>query len=150
MQIILLRHGTRDYKLGDVPLNEIGKNQAQDLASDPALQRVTQLFSSPKKRALMTLEPLAEKLGKEIQVHSELDQMMSHESNSEFKHRVKNFLSHIETLGEKEVIIISSHSDWLNVALGIIPTNALHLNQYMFACAEYLSFEVKDGLWLVD
>lgn len=148
MEFFLLRHGTRNFTLGDVPLNEEGQREAESLSNDPHLQRVQTILCSPKKRAQMTVTPLANKLGISIKTLNNLDQMERGESETDFMRRVR---SQIEALDEKRwqsPVLLCSHSDWLSTACHIIPSDDPHLAAQMFACAEYLHFEVKDGLWI--
>ena len=100
----------------------------------------------------MTVEPLSDKLKVPININEKLDQMMRHESEAEFTSRVQSFLTEIQTIKSKEgfFITICSHSDWLTVALGLIPSDAIDIKHYMFACAEYLHFKIKDDLWVIQ
>lgn len=149
MKIILLRHGTRDYGVGDQPLNGEGLEEAHELAKNPELLKATHLFSSPKRRAQMTLEPLSQAISKPILIDENLDQHLSKEAEADFSQRVKNYLSGIESrIQPSDTYVICSHSDWLSVALSLIPTNELSAGDHFFQCAEYACFELKDGLWV--
>lgn len=148
MKIILLRHGTRDYGIGDRPLNGEGLEEAHELSKNPELLQATHLFASPKRRAQMTLEPLSRALGKPITIDENFDQHLSHESEADFSERVKKQLQLVESqIQQGEVYVICSHSDWLALALSHIPTNELHSKDHFFQCAEFASFEIKDGIW---
>ena len=147
MRIFLVRHGTRNFTLGDVPLNEEGLSEAKVLAENSRYSKVQRLLSSPKKRAQMTLQPLAEKYQLEIQCFEDLDQMKNHEGEKEFLSRVRNFLTRIEEGEFGSQTMICSHSDWLAAAAQVIPTDSLDLKYKMFQCAEVLEFHIEEGLW---
>ena len=147
MNIYLLRHGTRNFTLGDVPLNEEGLEQAEDLAKRGTWADLHSILSSPKKRAKMTIEPTAERHGHPIQVLEELDQMRGGEGEAEFKARVKNLIHRIESGEFGEKVMVCTHSDWLAMAVQVIPTDALDLEYKMFQCAEVLEFKLEQGLW---
>lgn len=149
MEIFLLRHATRDFVMGDVPLNETGLEQAKALAERRFFSSLTHILCSPKQRALMTVQPLAEKYDIEIIQEDDLDQMKGHESEAEFIARVKSFLNRFETPTNQN-ILICSHSDWLSVAIQQIPTDALDVKYRMFQCADVMGFKVVDGIWQIQ
>jgi phosphoserine phosphatase len=82
-KIILIRHGhvegiapERFRGRRDIDLSELGRRQAQAMA-----QRVLQLwqpavvYSSPLKRCLQTLEPIAARLGLPVKISAELNDL---------------------------------------------------------------------------
>ena len=145
MKLFLLRHGTRPYTHGDVPLNEQGKEEANALASHEALQGVEKIISSPKKRAIMTVEPLAHRLGLPIEIHGDLDQMNRLESQGDFKSRITRFLEFLES--QNQNTLVCSHSDWLTLATHLLPSDSLEVQDHLFQCAEFISFRQDGGLW---
>lgn len=63
---ILVRHAEKaDDGTRNPPLNEDGAKRATDLASLLANQDITALYSTPYKRTMETLQPLADKKGLE-------------------------------------------------------------------------------------
>ena len=98
----------------------------------------------------MTVEPLSQKTQHPTIIIDDLDQMMSHESDKEFTSRVRRFIEKLSEHKNEDSVVLCSHSDWLGVAVDVIPTDALNLKHYMFACAEYLHFKVEDGLWTIQ
>ena len=148
MTIILLRHGTRNYGIGDSPLNFEGMEEAVALAAEDHFSSVTQIYCSPKKRAQMTIQPLAEKLNLKIETFPQLDQQLSSESREDFLKRVTHSLSSITgNLPSDAVCILCSHSDWLSTAVELMPTQDGESQSLIFHCANYKTFSVKDGLW---
>lgn len=138
-RLILLRHGDRDHGFGDVSLSSKGHEQAQQLCEKKELQSIDFIFSSPKKRAQQTVQPLSEKLDLQIQIHQELDQRRSSETEKEFEHRVTSTLEHWQKQYHEKTVLIASHSDWLQVAILNLKTNGLNTAMYcFFGCADYL------------
>ena len=80
--MILLRHGQSEFNLRmmatrrdpgieDPRLTEYGHHQAETVARRLAAEeRITRIIASPYTRALQTAEPLARRLGLEIEVHT--------------------------------------------------------------------------------
>src|SRR3990167_8399519 len=79
MEVILVRHGlTENNKRRitngrlDEPLAKEGKIQAQELAQRLKDKPIDIIYSSPLKRATLTALPIAEKLGKAINIDHRL------------------------------------------------------------------------------
>ena len=134
--------------MGDVPLNEDGLIQAEDLAGIHSLTKVNTILASPKKRAMMTVKPLSQKIGKQIEILEELDQIRSGESESDFRNRVERVLNKVSEEKWPSPTIICTHSDWLGMASQIIPSDASDLKYHLFQCAEVMEFEIRDGVWI--
>lgn len=150
MQVFWLRHGTRNFTIGDVPLNTTGEDEARGLSRNSRLAAVETILCSPKKRALMTVTPLAEKKSLPILTVDELDQMKSHESEKEFSSRVNSVLEKVANKNwDCQSLLLCTHSDWLAVACELVATDALDLAGKMFQCAELIEFKIKDGLWVI-
>lgn len=148
MKIHFLRHGQRDHSFGDVPLNSQGHSQAQMLAQDSQLQNVQTILSSPKKRALMTVQPLSQKLQINVVCDPDLDQMESSQSEQAFQRRVESYLKKIEDGFASGDILICSHSDWLTLATSLLAQDNIHIHPQLFDCAAYKSFSLEDGQWI--
>ncbi|HWH67867.1 MAG TPA: histidine phosphatase family protein, partial [Candidatus Sulfotelmatobacter sp.] len=78
----LIRHGENDWvgkaiagRSPGVHLNAAGRQQAEQLAKQLAAHPIQQLFSSPLERARETAEPLARRLGLEVQIAPALTEM---------------------------------------------------------------------------
>lgn len=148
VKIVLLRHGSRNYGIGDGPLNEDGLQEAKHLASEGALMDVRKILSSPKRRAQMTVTPLSEKLQLAVELAPWLDQRHSHENPREFRSRVQAGLLKLEELARSfSVVLACSHSDWLALAIELIPSDIPMPETFMFQCAEYVVLEERDGIW---
>jgi broad specificity phosphatase PhoE len=77
--MILLRHGQSEFNLQftatrrdpgieDACLTEYGHHQAEDAARQLSKESVTRIIASPYTRALQTAEPLARRLGLQIEI----------------------------------------------------------------------------------
>lgn len=139
--LILIRHAHRDTsdRSLDNGLSSKGKEQAKALRSFFA-DRFTQeeirhglwLVSSPKKRCIETLEPIAKYADRSVDIHPEADEAHEGEGPSAFTERVHQFL-HEWSASKAPVTVISSHGDWLPVAV----FHLLGIHQ-----------EMKKGSWL--
>lgn len=79
MELIIVRHGLTEANINgiangqlDEPLAEEGKSQAQELAQRLESKEIEIIYSSPLKRASLTAIPIAEKLGKTINIDHRL------------------------------------------------------------------------------
>lgn len=80
--LLLIRHGENDFvgkrlagRLAGVNLNSAGQLQARQIADALAGAPIRAIYSSPLERAVQTAEPLAARLGLEIQIHPGLIEM---------------------------------------------------------------------------
>ncbi|MBQ8090767.1 MAG: histidine phosphatase family protein, partial [Pyramidobacter sp.] len=77
--IILVRHGECSANIEqrfrgriDFELNELGRQQAEEIAGALAALHPAALYSSPLKRAVQSLEPAARRLGLDIGIEEDL------------------------------------------------------------------------------
>lgn len=84
MKILLVRHGETDWNVQkkiqgktDIPLNEAGINQAQELAEKLAVwkRQIIGIYTSRLKRAAKTAEIIAKRLGKEYKETDGLEEI---------------------------------------------------------------------------
>jgi probable phosphoglycerate mutase len=80
MEIVLVRHGQPEWvrdglNVIDPPLTELGHRQAEHLASALAEQRFDEILVSPLTRARQTAAPLLERLRRDEQVASWLEEI---------------------------------------------------------------------------
>lgn len=112
--LILVRHAHRDTQDGrrlDNGLSEKGLAQAEEIAQTLIKKfgneiKDASLYSSPKKRCIQTLEPLAKKIKKEIVSDQDLE---------EGGRLIKKIQSFTETFehGVSNIVIACSHGDWI-------------------------------------
>ena len=81
-QLLLVRHGQTALSRSDafcgsseVPLTELGREQAQKVARRLASTHIDVLYSSPQGRAIETATPIADALGLELQTREALREM---------------------------------------------------------------------------
>lgn len=147
MKLILLRHGDRSPGFSDVPLSEKGHAQARELTQKKELLSVHQVFCSPKRRALQTIEPLMLVTGKNAKVTNELDQMRQIESPTDFLNRIQRFLDTLPK-NSQESVLLCSHSDWLQQAVLALAHEKQTFAPYsFFSCAEYKIFNFENHEW---
>jgi broad specificity phosphatase PhoE len=79
---LLLRHAAHEWlgrgvagRLPDVSLNEEGRAQAQALAEWLQASRIDAIYCSPQPRTRQTVAPLAARLGLEVEISSNLDEI---------------------------------------------------------------------------
>jgi broad specificity phosphatase PhoE len=103
VRLYLVRHGeTESNRLGlalgqdDVPLNERGLRQAEQVARALARQPLAAVYSSPLQRALSTARAIAEPQGLEVKLEERLIEMDIGEAEgltfAEVRSRYPNFL----------------------------------------------------------
>ena len=78
MEIVLVRHGQPEWEPGGIAvdnprLTALGRSQADRVAEALAGERFDALYTSPLRRAVETMAPVAGKLGLEPRVESWLE-----------------------------------------------------------------------------
>jgi broad specificity phosphatase PhoE len=156
MKVYLFRHGQKDsMPLGDPDLTGVGHQQARKLAeliNSGELLRGTQFLASPRIRAQSTLTPAARACHNSVQVLSDLDQREVYESSEVFRARIQQLLSSLEKkFSPNDVVYLCTHHDWIEESLSVIPadTDLLDSRYWSWRPAQYMHFEVIDGLWLL-
>jgi 8-oxo-dGTP diphosphatase len=122
MTLIIIRHAHRDTAVRalDNGLSKKGKSQARRLLKyfrkrfGTDTKNIT-LMSSPKKRCMETLEPIAQFLGTEVSAAPLLLEQEKLESASSLERRVQKFLKQSSTM--RGTLVICSHGDWIPLAL---------------------------------
>lgn len=116
-KLVLIRHAHRKVpkdRTEDNGLSKKGLRQVEKLLSywsnAEKAGRVV-FLSSPKKRCVQTIAPLAEIFGEKLSIDPLLDeQKQKGESNKDFSGRVKAFLETSKS-GQAETVFICSHAD---------------------------------------
>ncbi len=156
MNVYLFRHGQKDsLPIEDPDLTSLGRQQAAQLVElmrEGDLLKGTQFLTSPRIRAQNTFRFAAKFCKSPLQVTSDLDQRAPSENSNAFRARVQNLL---DTLGEKftknDVVYLCSHHDWIEESISMIPadTDLLTPVYWSWAPAQYMHFEVINGLWIL-
>ncbi|MCB0404163.1 MAG: phosphoglycerate mutase family protein [Bdellovibrionales bacterium] len=121
-KLVLIRHAHRKVpkdRTEDNGLSKKGQRQVEKLlsywSSGNKARRVS-FLSSPKKRCVETLEPLAEIFGEKLSIEPLLDEQSEKgESNKDFSGRVNAFLESSK-FAKAEVLFVCSHADWIPAA----------------------------------
>ncbi|MFN7262524.1 MAG: phosphoglycerate mutase family protein [Pseudobdellovibrionaceae bacterium] len=151
MEFILLRHAEKQSGFQeDPPLTEKGLLQAQVLSRlilGSELPQPSRLLASPKKRALQSLEAVAQKLGHNVVISQDLLERKDNETRDEFRSRIQRFLQEIPKA--TGVTYVCSHVDWIFEALKLLPSDAdLQTLPYQsWPTGHYMIFEWDHGLW---
>ncbi len=153
MQVLLIRHAEKQNSFGshNPPLSPKGLLQAENLLQiyqENKLFKPDQLWGSSKIRTQQTLDQLANKIGKQIQILPELEERKSTENRTDFQKRVQNVINKIEK--SQQNIMLCSHMDWLEEALNLIPlADNISNNLYShWPSGAYFHFQFQDGLWV--
>lgn len=156
MKVYLFRHGQKDSQpFEDPDLTGFGHQQATKLAElicNGTLLKGTQFLASPRKRAQSTLNPAATFCEAPIQVISGLDQRTTFENSDAFRSRIQQTVNSLEKkFSNNDVIYLCSHHDWIEESLSLIPsdTDLLDPRYWSWRPAQYMHFEVVDGLWIL-
>lgn len=116
MDLLLFRHAEKDPFGPDPLLTTRGEEQARRLpaeVSKTALGGPILLLSSPKRRAIETLRPLASAWELALTVDPALDERHRNETHLDFKRRVGLFIESLAQRPEQESLILCSHLDWI-------------------------------------
>jgi broad specificity phosphatase PhoE len=119
--LVLIRHAHRDNSLRqrDNGLSDKWKDQARWLKKYFQMRfekpEGVWLVSSPKKRCLETLAPIATAANLEIDVNPDLDEQASAESVAKFEGRIQHFLKEWQLMPQP-LTLVCGHGDWLPLA----------------------------------
>ena len=154
MKIYFFRHAQKAMDFSSDPgLTAEGHAQAQKITEKvfkKELPKPTLLWTSPKKRACSTFQPLAKELGLPLHLEEALLEQRSDESLSDFTKRIRN-LCNKASAKSGEVLFICSHYDWVLEAMQVIPCidNASENSELShWVPAQYAGFDIdSDGLF---
>ena len=137
MNLYIVRHGQTDYNVNgrfagrlDVPLNDVGINEAYEVKNKLSGIKFDKVYSSPLSRALMTAEIITdddiiiddriiERSNGELEgkLKSEIDELpdfndpnekrFNIESITDFRNRIRNFLDDITSLDDENVLVVT-------------------------------------------
>ncbi len=80
-QLYIVRHCKADGQSPDALLTELGTQQAENLIGFFTDKKVDRIISSPYVRAIKTIEPLAKKLNKSIEIDDRLSERVLSSDN---------------------------------------------------------------------
>lgn len=124
--MILVRHADRDTSQGNTQDNSLsakGRKQADTLACEISEyftgSAAVSLYSSPKRRCLETLQPLAKIRNAQITVDPRLDEQGRNEALITFENRVHDFVTDLRQV-TNGLTVVCSHGDWIPIFLRMI------------------------------
>lgn len=178
-EICLVRHGQTDWNFNqiiqgreDIPLNDIGKQQAKDSARFLSGEKWDAIITSPLSRAKETAMAIAEfasiahiiedvrfverefgeasgKLASEYHGHIYNGNVAGMETNELLMKRAFNALQDIAVNHEGKRVVIVAHSHTIKAILHAIdPIKVPFQTILKNACANYI--EYKDGNWKIN
>ncbi len=111
-KIFLIRHGTTDYGVKeyttghkDIPLNKVGKNQAQATAEYLKDKSISKIFSSSLSRASETAKIISSELGLHVE---EYDELMERSAGKLDGVPISEFLDAFKKVGDFEQIMVQA------------------------------------------
>jgi broad specificity phosphatase PhoE len=157
MQCVLFRHGDKEYATHhDPPLSAKGHAQARailELLRTGKLPKPSLILSSPKIRAVQTLEPAASQLKSILRLRPELDERQTSEDAQQFINRIRYQLGWLTHQAERsrETYFVVTHSDWIGEALPLLPSpdDLTHDKYQWWRPGQYMHLQFQDGLWQV-
>jgi broad specificity phosphatase PhoE len=126
--LILIRHAHRDTEdpARDNGLSEKGRGQVLELVhhfkywierEHPKAK--IKCFSSPKKRCVQTLTPIAEKLDLGVEIDSRLTEVSPMESRQQVEARLESFLEDWKAKSA-ELTLVCSHGDFIPLCVQML------------------------------
>lgn len=156
MTFFLFRHAEKSRGTDNNPLlSPAGLQQAEallKLVKDGKLPQPQRLWVSPKVRTHQTFAPLSRHFKISLEQREELEERQPHESNSEFRERIRSLVEEIsqsELKNSSDCVFMCSHMDWTEQAMSIIPcdTNLTSGEYSYWAPAQYLGFQRQGPLF---
>lgn len=158
MQLILFRHAHKGLTpAADPELSAPGFKQAEKLVELVAAKKIpapTKAWVSEKIRTRQTIDPVTRHFKATVETSDLLNLRAYSENAEQFRLRIKKMLNMIDELAQKsadEIHYLCTHYDWIEEALAFInsPTDLTTYEYASWAPAQYIHFEVRDGLWTV-
>ena len=158
MQLILFRHAHKGLTpSADPELSAPGFKQAEklvELVNSKKIPAPTKAWVSEKIRTRQTIEPVIRYYKAAVETSDLLNLRGYNENAEQFRLRIKKMLNMIDELSQKnasEIHYLCTHYDWIEDALVFI-NSSTDLTTYEYASwapAQYIHFEIRDGLWIV-
>lgn len=120
-RLVFIRHAHRNTSdpAKDNGLSDKGEAQVKRLLkfASARLQGSTPIFlSSPKKRCVQTLSPIAEALNAKLIIDERLSEQAPNENRSQYEARIDEFLDFYKYESD-EVTVICSHGDFIPILI---------------------------------
>lgn len=96
-KIYFIRHCEAEGQASEAPLTERGMRQADDLAEFFSKVNIDQIISSPYRRALQTIEPLAKRINIKIKINEQLkERVLSQQHLEDWLNKLKLTFDNME------------------------------------------------------
>jgi broad specificity phosphatase PhoE len=134
-QIVFIRHAHRDtaQREDDNGLSSKGLEQVDKLKKkyrENKLPKGLIFLTSPKKRCVETLGPVAELANGKLKTVESLDEQSSNENISDLQLRIENFISDISLLiPASHALYICSHGDVIPLAIEILTGKVIDIEK---------------------
>lgn len=128
--MVFVRHGHREKLGADNGLSPKGFTQVEDLLRNFKKGRLPEsknFWSSPKKRCVETLEPLAKLAGATLKVEKLLDEQGAGESTLQFNKRIMELLKKATETGEP--VYLCSHGDLIPEAIDFLSGKVVDISK---------------------
>ncbi|MCF6136463.1 histidine phosphatase family protein [Pseudalkalibacillus berkeleyi] len=97
MNIYIVRHCKAEGQPAESPLTDVGKKQAEELASFFADKSIDTIVSSPFRRARQSIEPTAIKLGIQLKLDDRLsERVLCSESTEDWKQKLRGSFNELD------------------------------------------------------
>ena len=153
--LVLIRHAHRnlDEPSKDNGLSDKGLEQVKKLAkfAKNRLEGTSPVFmTSPKKRCIETISPVAKEMGSKslVDIDLRLDEHGSTENSALYLARIEEFLDVWKYEGA-DVTVLCSHGDWIPLAIQKLTGVKTELKKGAWAEIEYANGECT-LTWLVQ
>jgi len=153
--LLILRHAHRSLSHPglDNGLSSKGREQARlilklfkSFFGRPPKAR---LLSSPKKRCLETLRPIAKHTGLRTETDDRLVEQRPAETQSQFEDRVRRFVNE-QRKAASTLTVVCSHGDWVPVALRLATGGRMRLKKGGWAQVEFEKGTAPRLSWLLQ
>jgi broad specificity phosphatase PhoE len=157
--LVLMRHAARDFS--EDGLSREGKSQSarlNEILASKGLPKPALIESSPKRRTLETLRPLADAIGGTVIVNSNLDERSTNESSKNFDSRVKKFCDELDewamnaqraqSQNSPVTRVACSHLDWLEAAAQFLSSDDGDLERSApWPAMSLRIYRFENGIW---
>ncbi|MBL0349280.1 MAG: histidine phosphatase family protein [Elusimicrobia bacterium] len=109
----------------------------------------TLLLSSPKKRCLETLRPIAKLTGVRMGTDDRLLEQRPAETHNQFEDRVRRFINE-QRKAASPLTVVCSHGDWVPVALRLATGGRMRLKKGGWAQVEFEKGAAPRLSWLLQ
>lgn len=147
MTIVFIRHAHRDTSERDIDngISTKGRDQVKKLIKryeSGKLPPGEVFWTSPKKRCLETLTPVASRAAKVAVVEALLDEQSENEDRQDFSKRITELIEKVSK--ENQTVYLCSHGDFIPLAIEMLSGNSVDVSK-----GEAVVLESNDRRWSI-